>query len=100
MRRCPEGNTARGSIPRAQWASKLAAPSVVPSPTTKMRTPRSAAQRSRMPSRRAVSSAVVVAIAAQHKAHPTWSYKLHADNLVALVTLGELVGHVPSYTTV
>jgi putative transposase len=50
--------------------------------------------------RRAVSSAVVVAIVAQHKAHPTWSYKLHADNLVALVTLGELVGYVPSYTTV
>jgi putative transposase len=50
--------------------------------------------------RRAVSSAVVVAVAAQHKAHPTWSYKLHADNLVALVTLGELVGRVPSYTTV
>jgi putative transposase len=50
--------------------------------------------------RRAVSSAVVVEIVAQHKLHPTWSYKLHADNLVALVALGELVGHVPSYTTV
>jgi hypothetical protein len=50
--------------------------------------------------RRAASSAVVVAIVAQHKAHPTWSYKLHADNLVALVVLGELVGRVPSYTTV
>ncbi|MBE7449299.1 MAG: transposase family protein [Kofleriaceae bacterium] len=50
--------------------------------------------------RRAVSSAVVVAVVAQHKLHPTWSYKLHADNLVAMVALGELVGHVPSYTTV
>jgi putative transposase len=50
--------------------------------------------------RRAVSSAVVVAIVAQHRAHPTWSYKLHADNLVALVVLGELAGRVPSYTTV
>lgn len=50
--------------------------------------------------RRAVSSAVVVAIVAQHKAHPTWSYQLHADNLVAQVELGELVGRVPSYTTV
>ena len=49
---------------------------------------------------RAVSSAVVAAVAAQHKAHPTWSYQLHADNLVAQVTLGELVGRVPSYTTV
>jgi putative transposase len=50
--------------------------------------------------RRSVSSAVVVAIVAQHKAHPTWSYKLHADNLVAQVDLGELAGRVPSYTTV
>lgn len=50
--------------------------------------------------RRAVSSAVVAAIAAQHKAHPTWSYQLHADNLVAMVKLGELAGRVPSYTTV
>ncbi|HEU4727336.1 MAG TPA: DDE-type integrase/transposase/recombinase [Kofleriaceae bacterium] len=50
--------------------------------------------------RRAVSSAVVVELVAQHKAHPTWSYKLHADNLVARVVLGELAGRVPSYTTV
>jgi transposase InsO family protein len=50
--------------------------------------------------RRAVSSAVVVALAAQHKAHPTWSYQLHADNLVAMEKLGELAGRVPSYTTV
>ena len=50
--------------------------------------------------RRVVSSTVVVAIVAQHKEHPTWSYKLHADNVVALVALGELVGHAPSYTTV
>jgi transposase InsO family protein len=50
--------------------------------------------------RRAVSSAVVVALAAQHKAHPTWSYQLHADNLVAMVKLGELAGRVPSYSTV
>lgn len=50
--------------------------------------------------RRAVSSAVVITIVAQHKEHPTWSYKLHADNLVALVELGELIGLVPSYTTV
>ena len=49
---------------------------------------------------RAVSSAVVAAVAAQHKAHPTWSYQLHADNLVAQVALGELAGRVPSYTTV
>jgi transposase InsO family protein len=50
--------------------------------------------------RRAVSSVVVAAVVAQHKDHPTWSYQLHADNLVARVTLGEIVGRVPSYTTV
>lgn len=50
--------------------------------------------------RRAVSSTVVVAIVTQHKDHPTWSYKLHADNVAALVALGELVGRAPSYTTV
>lgn len=50
--------------------------------------------------RRAVSSAVVAAVVAQHKQHPTWSYQLHADNLVAQVTLGELADGVPSYTTV
>jgi putative transposase len=50
--------------------------------------------------RRAVSAAVVVAVVAQHESHPTWSYQLHADNLVAQVALGELVVRVPSYTTV
>lgn len=50
--------------------------------------------------RRTVSSAVAVAVVAQHADHPTWSYKLHADNLVAQVELGELDARVPSYTTV
>jgi transposase InsO family protein len=50
--------------------------------------------------RRSVSSAVVAAIAAQHEDHPTWSYTLHADNLVAQVKLGMLAGDVPSYVTV
>ncbi len=50
--------------------------------------------------RRTVSSAVVAAIVAQHKEHPTWNYLLHADNLVAQAELGELEGRVPSYTTV
>jgi transposase InsO family protein len=50
--------------------------------------------------RRAVSSVMVAAVVAQHTNHPTWSYQLHADNLVAQVALGELVGRVPSYTTV
>jgi transposase InsO family protein len=50
--------------------------------------------------RRAVSSAVVTAVVAQHEVHPTWSYQLHADNLLAQVELGELDARVPSYTTV
>jgi transposase InsO family protein len=51
--------------------------------------------------RRTVSSAVVTAVTAQHKDHPTWSYQLHADNLVAQVELGELTDtRVPSYSTV
>ena len=36
----------------------------------------------------------------QHQAHPTWSYLLHADHLVAHTELGDLEGHAPSYTTV
>lgn len=50
--------------------------------------------------RRAVSSAVVAAVVAQHRDHPSWSYQLHADNLVALAALDAALGRVPSYTTV
>ena len=50
--------------------------------------------------RREVSSALVAALVAQHKVHPTWSYQLHADNLVALAELDAALGHVPSYTTI
>jgi hypothetical protein len=50
--------------------------------------------------RRAVSSVLVAALAAQHKVHPTWSYQLHADNLVALAELDAALGHVPSDTTI
>jgi putative transposase len=50
--------------------------------------------------RRAVSAALVAALVQQHRDHPTWSYQLHADNLVALAELDAALGHVPSYTTV
>lgn len=50
--------------------------------------------------RRTVSSALVAALVAQHTAHPSWSYQLHADNLVALAELDAALGHVPSYSTV
>jgi putative transposase len=50
--------------------------------------------------RRAVSAALVAAVVKLHRDHPTWSYQLHADNLVALAELDAALGHVPSYTTV
>ena len=50
--------------------------------------------------RRTVSSTLVAAIIAQHKQHPSWSYQLHKDNLVAAAELDAALGHVPSYTTI
>jgi putative transposase len=50
--------------------------------------------------RRAVSAALVAALVQQHRDHPSWSYQLHADNMVALAELDAALGHVPSYTTV
>jgi transposase InsO family protein len=46
-----------------------------------------------------VPAAIQVAVKKQHGAHPTWTYRLHHDNLVALAEQEEL-GEVPSYTTV
>jgi transposase InsO family protein len=50
--------------------------------------------------RRAVSAVLVAAVVKQHSDHPSWSYQLHADNLVAAAELDAALGHVPSYTTV
>jgi len=50
--------------------------------------------------RRAVSAALVAALVVQHREHPSWSYQLHADNLVALAELDAALGSVPSYSTV
>jgi transposase InsO family protein len=50
--------------------------------------------------RRAVSALLVAALVKQHRDHPTWSYQLHADNLVALAEADASLGHAPSYTTV
>ena len=43
-----------------------------------------------------VSDALSSAIAAQHRAHPRWSFKLHHDNLLALAKLQPELGKVPS----
>ena len=50
--------------------------------------------------RRAISATLVAALVQQHRDHPSWSYQLHADNLVALAEADAALGHAPSYTTV
>lgn len=50
--------------------------------------------------RRALSSMLIAVVIVQHREHPSWSYQLHADNLVALAVLEPELGRVPSYTTV
>jgi putative transposase len=49
--------------------------------------------------RPSVGPVIADAIAAQHRAHPRWSVKLHHDNLVAQVAERPELGEVPSYTT-
>ena len=40
------------------------------------------------------------AVTAQHATHPSWSFQLHYDNLVAAAELDTAVGSVPSYSTI
>lgn len=49
--------------------------------------------------RRAVDARLAEAIRRQYAEHPTWSYKLHYDNLVALADMDRALA-VPSYPTV
>jgi transposase InsO family protein len=49
---------------------------------------------------RALSVRLLEQLAAQHKEHPGWSFKLHADNLRALVAADATLGPAPSYPTV
>ena len=46
-----------------------------------------------------VPAALQEAVQSQYKLHPTWTYRLHHDNLVALAQEKQL-GAVPSYSTV
>jgi transposase InsO family protein len=48
----------------------------------------------------ALSAALAQKLLAQYKAHRRWSYKLHADNLNALVDEEPSLGRKPSYSTV
>ena len=52
--------------------------------------------RGRRPS---MSTALAAALEAQHRAHPSWSYTLHAENLVALARGRDDLGAVPSVST-
>ena len=49
--------------------------------------------------RRRIEPALVEAIRRQYSEHPTWSYRLHYDNLVALAKKNDKLA-VPSYPTV
>jgi putative transposase len=49
---------------------------------------------------RGVSLELGQAIRAQHREHPGWSYRLHADNLTVLARQQPALGAMPSYATI
>lgn len=49
---------------------------------------------------RKMSEGLGSAVIAQYKAHPSWSYKLHCDNLAELAVVHPELGACPSYPTV
>jgi len=51
-------------------------------------------------STRAMSPRLLAALEQQYRQHSRWSYKLHSDNLVALVLQRPELGAAPSYSTV
>lgn len=51
-------------------------------------------------SSKAMSKELVTELGRQYKNYPNWSYKLHADNLCALVRERPELGNEPSYSTV
>ena len=48
---------------------------------------------------RSMSAALIEALRAQHRAHPSWSAQLHYDNLHARVEADPALGPMPSYAT-
>jgi transposase InsO family protein len=60
-------------------------------------TRRARKDRGRQPS---IGAELRQALLAQYRQHPTWSYKLHADNLAALAKLSPELAVPPSYPTV
>jgi transposase InsO family protein len=49
---------------------------------------------------RALIGQLLIELEHQYRQHPSWSYQLHADNLVALVEEQPSLGSIPSYSTV
>jgi transposase InsO family protein len=49
---------------------------------------------------RGLSAALAAALHAQYREHPSWSYQLHADNLVARAEKKTELGRCPSYACV
>lgn len=49
--------------------------------------------------RTALPPALLAALQAQYRAHPSWSYQLHWDNLKACVAADATFGRLPSYST-
>jgi transposase InsO family protein len=47
-----------------------------------------------------MGAALAAALTAQHRAHPSWSFKLHRDNLLARAEEEPALGSVPSYPSV
>jgi transposase InsO family protein len=47
-----------------------------------------------------VTAGLKAALRAQHSAHKSWSYRLHTDNLAALVKVDSALGPMPSYSTI
>jgi transposase InsO family protein len=50
--------------------------------------------------KRSLSPGLIDALVLQYQAHPSWSYKLHADNLTAQTRVRAELGDVPSVSTV
>ena len=48
----------------------------------------------------ALSSALLIELSKQYSNFPHWSYKLHADNLIALIKEKPELGNIPSYASV
>lgn len=47
-----------------------------------------------------LSPQLKIEIQRQHRAHPSWSYQLHVDNLKTIVKKSSELGEMPSYSTI